>query len=341
MAGSDPGAFQPGADEEIVEFGAARRPLRAWLPRLLLATLVVTALVFVVYHPSEHRAKHNATTLPNVSVTRVDHRILGISADWDLFGLSSDSLVSIQFARGQITRTVLPPALRDAPVSLVVGPHQVVIRPLYNVPGYMVPTGQRGRSLAGSLARGGQLLPGPAPAEEWHIVDGQQITRGSGLQSSMTLTGLRPVGVVLVAVGPTNWLGLTCQPGHCHNVVVNATSGARRMLPGAAPNVVTFPTEPGVVSPDGALAAVTVTNGAQQSVLELVNLSTGRTTTMPVPVSMLSDSRTLAWSPDSRWLFALAASGQLVAVRPNDGSIHALGVRLPALSQIAMRGVAG
>lgn len=338
MEGSDPGAYQPGGDEEIVVFGAGWRARRPWLGRLLLAGLVIAALVFVVDHPSEHRAKHIATTLPTVSVTRLDHRILGISADWELFGLSTDSLVSIQFARGQITRTVLSPALRDAPVSLVVGPHQVVVTPLFGVQGYLVPTGQAGRSLSSSLARGGLLLPGPAPAEEWYIGDGQQITHSSGRQYSTTPTGPRPAGVLLMAVGPTNWLGLTCQQGHCRNVVVNATTGARRTLPGAALNVVTWPTEPGVVSPDGSLAAVIVTSGVQRSALDLVNLSTGRTTTMPVSVSISSDSHALAWSPDSRWLFALAASGHLVAVRAGDGSVHTLGVRLPALRQIAMRG---
>jgi hypothetical protein len=84
-----------------------------------------------------------------------------------------------------------------------------------------------------------------------------------------------------------------------------------------------------------------VTSGIQRSVLDLVNLNTGRTTTLPVPVNASSDSQALAWSPDSRWLFALAANGKLVAIRVSDGTVHSLGVRLPALSQIAMRSTAG
>jgi hypothetical protein len=125
--------------------------------------------------------------------------------------------------------------------------------------------------------------------------------------------------------------------------VVNATTGVRRTLPGAGLNVVTWPwpAEPGIVSPDGAPAAVTVASGPQGTVLDLVNLTTGRTTTLPVPVDTSSDSQTLAWSPDSRWLVALTANGELVAVRASDGTVHSFGVGLPALSQIAMRGTAG
>jgi hypothetical protein len=191
------------------------------------------------------------------------------------------------------------------------GRHQVVVTPLYGVQGYVVPTGQAGRSLSSSLARGCILLPGPATAEEWHIGVGQQVTRSSGRQYSTAPSGPRPAGVLLVAVGPTRSLGPTCQQGHCRNVAVNAITGARRTLPGAALNVVTWPAEPGIVSPDGSLAAVIVTSGVQRSVLHLVNLNTGRTTTLPVPVNASSDSQALAWSPDSRWLFALAATASL------------------------------
>jgi hypothetical protein len=89
VEGSNPGAHQPGGGGEIVVFGAERRPRRPWLGRLLLAGLVIAALVFVADHPSGQRAEHIATKLPTVSVTRLDLSILGISADWELFGLST------------------------------------------------------------------------------------------------------------------------------------------------------------------------------------------------------------------------------------------------------------
>ena len=49
------------------------------------------------------------------------------------------------------------------------GPHQAIIRPLDNVPGYVVPDGRPARPLTGMLARGDLLLPGPSPAEEWAV----------------------------------------------------------------------------------------------------------------------------------------------------------------------------
>jgi hypothetical protein len=370
--GANSGQRPAYSHDEVVEFGRPRRPGNRRLTRLLLAGLVVSALVFVLYHPSKHRAPPP----PPVSVTAVGHRILGISANWELFGLSSNGLLSVQFSRGQITRTVLPPALGDAPVSFIVGPNQVIIRPLDNVPGYAVSDGQPPQPLTGILASGGQLLPGPNPGEEWYISGNQDITlvgpqgavaglrlaalsrqypaqsamsdgRGyvvlfnsSGSQYDATPASLRAIGALLVAVGPANWLGLSCQQGQCRNVVVDAATGTRRTLPGPGLNVVSWPwpEEPGVVAPNGSFAAVTVASGSQGAALDLVNLSTGRTTTLPVPIGVMSDSTTLAWSPDSRWLFALAGSGQLVAIRASDGSVHSLGVRLPALSQIAMRG---
>lgn len=336
MAGSDPEAAQPGGHEEIVEFGAPRRRHGTWPARLLLAALVLAALVSVVYHRGRHQAQHNAATLPQVNITHVGHRILGVSAGWELLGLNSNSMVSVQFARGQITRSALPPALGDAAASLVVGPHELIVRPMHNVPGPVSP-GQ---------PSGGQRQPGPYAVQEWNVGDTQLITHvgmtGTCRQYDATLAGLRPAGVLLVAFGPTNWLGLSCQHGRCRNVVIDAATGARRTLPGAALNVVTPPPNvPGIVSPDGALAAVIVASGSQGAALDLVNLSTGRSTTVPVPIGMSSDSRTLAWSPDGRWLFALAGNGQVAAVRASDGSVHSLGVRLPRLSQIAIRGAAG
>ncbi|HEY2313742.1 MAG TPA: hypothetical protein VGH96_09020 [Streptosporangiaceae bacterium] len=344
------------------------------LARLLLAALVIAALVLVFYHPSKHHAAP-----PAVSVTSVGHPILGVTASWELFGLTSRGMVSVQFAHGQITRTVLPPALGDGLVSFIVAPHQAIVRPLANVRGYLVPDGQPPRPLTGILAGGGLLLPGPAPGEEW-FVDGLEAVTLVGpagqptgvriataaqrwpAQSAMADgrgdvllfndsgvlydTGpglLRQVGMLLAAVGPRSWLGLDCARTGCRNVVVNAATDARRTLPGAALNVVTWPwpAQPGVIAPDGSFAAVRVAPRAMDVALDLVNLRTGAVTTIPVAVDPASSSRTLAWSPDSRWLFVITANGGLVAVSPRDGSVHSLGIPLPGLSQIAMRGASG
>ena len=47
--------------------------------------------------------------------------------------------------------------------------------------------------------------------------------------------------------------------------------------------------------------------------------------------------QTLAWSPDSRWLFIVAANGELAAVNARTRHVEGLGVELPPIGQIAIR----
>jgi hypothetical protein len=380
-SGSDhgSGSREPQLHDEVVQFGSQRRSTRGRLSQLLIAGLVIAAIVLVLYHPGKHPGtRPQPKAQPPVSITSVGHPILGVTASWELSGLTTSyTVVSVRFDRGQITRTVLPHAEGNGPVSLIVGPHEVIVRPLDNVPGYVVPDGQPARQLTGILAHGGLLLPGPVPADEWLVSGGAepvtlvgpagQATRGylagaaqhwqaqtamaDGRGEVLLLNGagvlydtgpnlMRRVGVQLAAVGPRTWLGLSCPHAHCHNVVVNAATGARRTLPGPAVDIVgwPWPAEPGVVAPDGSLAAVAVAYGGSGIALDLVNLRSGVATMIGVPIAQDSSSRTLAWSPDSRWLFVITASGQLVAVSARDGGVHSLGILLPGLSQIAMRG---
>ena len=74
----------------------------------------------------------------------------------------------------------------------------------------------------------------------------------------------RPVPGTLVAVGPTAWLVVSCNPlyRHCRNEVVDIADGARRMLPGPAAgypyDFFSWPPT-GVIAPDGSTAAVAET----------------------------------------------------------------------------------
>ena len=45
----------------------------------------------------------------------------------------------------------------------------------------------------------------------------------------------------------------------------------------------------------------------------------------------------MAWSPDSRWLFVVTDTGAVRAVNAGTGQLASLGVRLPFISQIAVR----
>ena len=77
------------------------------------------------------------------------HRLLGVRAGWELFGLGPSEVVRIQLARARITRTVFPGPQSSGPVTLLAGPYQAIVRPLDYVPGYLVPmAGSRGRCAA-------------------------------------------------------------------------------------------------------------------------------------------------------------------------------------------------
>ncbi|MEU7779125.1 hypothetical protein [Micromonospora parva] len=51
-------------------------------------------------------------------------------------------MARIDFAHGRITTTAVPALRSGGPVSFLVGPDRVVIRPLEAVPGYVVPDGK-------------------------------------------------------------------------------------------------------------------------------------------------------------------------------------------------------
>jgi hypothetical protein len=79
--------------------------------------------------------------------------------------------------------------------------------------------------------------------------------------------------------------------------------------------------------------------------VRLISLRTGRITNLRVALAEPggptggSDASedSMTWSPDSRWLFVAAAGGKLDAVSALTGRVHSLGVRLPAVSQVAIR----
>lgn len=359
--------------DEIVEFGGRPRR-RRWLTAAVVAGLAVAAIVKLAAHTE---GPGHAPAPPAVSVTEVGHRLLGVTAGWQLFGLDQSGVASIQFARGQITRTALPPPEGSGPVSFIVGPNQAIVRPLDDVPGYLVPDGEPARPLTGALAQGLQLLPGPAASQEWAVTAGNNsltllgpggrpagqrialpadrwvalsamsdgrgevlVSSVSGAQYDASPGSIRPVGALLAAVGPARWLGVICTRRACRNVVIDPAAGTRRILPGPALQLLTwpFPYEPGAVAPDGVTAAVVVGGGGSSGVmLEEINLDSGAATRIGVPVTQDSSSQTMVWSPDSKWLFVVAANGRLVAVNAATGRVQSLGVPLPEFSQLAIR----
>jgi hypothetical protein len=358
-----------GHDE--VEFGWSR-PSRTWRPCWLV--VIGVALIGVAAGLLITNRKEPPAAPAPVTVTEVGHRLLGVTAGWNLFGWGSSQVVRIQFARGRITRTVVPPVLSTGPVSFVVGPSQAIIRPLDLVPGYAVLDGQPARALRGALNNGGVTVPGPDPGRVWVLLPqadggralvplvrldgsrtGEAIALPAGGPWLMTSDGrgyllqfggstvydarpggLRQVTGAVAAVGPDRWLTVECGGQHrCSNVVTDPASGTRRVLPGlpAEPAPV-----PGVIAPNGSAAAVFRDTGAGNPALELLNLVSGAYHRLAVPLDQLSVSpQTLAWSPDSQWLFAVAAYGKLLAINARTQRAYSLGAAIPPISQIAIR----
>jgi hypothetical protein len=361
---------------DVVQFGSQARRYRRWPASLFVACLLVTTAVIVISQSGSNRP-----TSPPVAVTDVGHPILAVRAGWQLFGLDHSGVVAVQFARGRIVRTTIPPLLSDGPVSLVAAPGEVIVRPLDNVTGYVVPDGQPARPLVGVLAHGGTLLPGPTPAQQWldshevglvlvgpggkpehaHLPEsalmwatqvpvlsdghgGLILTGGSGTMYDANDRALQAISALPIAVGPRNWLGLQCDKGNCRDVVVSADTGQSRTLPSPASYLDPWPWQPlpGVTSPDGAMAAVVVPGSSDgQAWLDLVSLSSGAGLRVPVPVARDSSSQSLAWSPDSRWLFVVTARGNLTIVDGHTGQPQHLSLGVSGLSQIVMRPAGG
>jgi hypothetical protein len=244
-------------------------------------------------------------------------------------------------------------------------------------PGYVVPDGAPARPLAGTLAGDGPLLPGPAPGQAWryswvagspamtlvtlagrpvgptitlapphHPAPGMPAADGSGdvllLGSAGEVYDAGPgrrdqVNGQVIAVGPTRWLLVSCHNGtRCHDVVYDPRSGTQRVLPGPAlaGSVYTWPPA-GVVSPDGSAAAI-IDTATVPATIRLINLTTGADTQIATASGQDASSQSVAWSPDSRWLF-VADDGRLLAVNAATGRVSGLGIRLPDVSQVAVR----
>jgi hypothetical protein len=355
-----------------------------------LATAVTVAI-----RAGGQQARPAAQALPRpppVRVTVVGHRLLGVTAGWELFARGPDDLLQIQLARGRIAQTYVPPLGDPNPdVAFVIGARAVVIKSADVVPAYLVPDGGQARLLAGPLAGGGPLVPGPAGAQAGWVTSGSltwpalslvtltghrsgpviRFPRGGpqvpatavsdGRGYVLVITGsltvydagpgwVRPVPSTVVAVGPASWLVVTCDPQyqHCRNEVIDAADGSRHILPGpaaAGPSYYSWPPT-GVIAPDGSTAAVAESGRDGRLTVHLIELRTGTTKDLGLqlgvpgtdrPLDADSNAHSMTWSPDSRWLFVVAAGGRLVVVNARTGRTESLGVALPTVYQVAIR----
>jgi hypothetical protein len=359
-----------GGEPDEVGFGPARPPGRRWprWPLILAGAAVIAVPVVLVLSRPPARPAPSRTA---VTVTEAGHRLLGVRAGWELLGYGPGRAVRVQLARGRVTQTIVPALGSSGPFSFVAGPSQMVIRPWDVEPGYLVPDGQAARPLPRVLGQGGETLPGPRPGEVWVQnktmslalirLDGSRtgvsmrlpsggwwlasangrgdvLLSGVGEVYDVWPGGSRLIPGMLAAVGPTRWLTVTCnRPHRCIDVVIDPATGAQRKL-GGPPVTSVSAASPGVIAPSGATAAVFRVTAGGQVTLHLLNLATGADQRIAVPLSQNAvGAGTLAWSPDSRWLFVITGRGGLAAVNADTQRVQGLGLRLPWLSQIAIR----
>jgi hypothetical protein len=307
-----------------------------------------------------------------VVVTTVGRALLPTTDRWELFGRGAQEVVRIEVALGRVTRTVVPALRSGGPVSFLTGTGRALIRPLDLVTGYVVPDGQPAREMPPALGHGGPMFPGPDPGHVWvrsedgarpamvlRALDGgadrasiplpgrtsplEAIPDGSGHLLYAGTGGTyhaRPDGLhrittgSVLAVGPRSWLTVECDDrDRCRTVVIGRPSGSRRTI-GATLD----PTGPrGVISPDGTTAAMVGSGPGGGVGLRLLDLASGASRPVDVPIGSSVIDGTVVWSPDSRWLFALGADGTLRVVDPATARVAELGVALPPLRQLTVR----
>lgn len=310
-----------------------------------------------------------------VTVIRLGHPLLGETGNWVLYGRGDGAVIRVDLARGEITRTVVPFLQSSGPVAFVPAADEVIIRPLDNVPGYAVPDGRPAQPLPPGFGSGGPVFPGPDPGQVWVVTDDVQpstavLTSLDGHRSGPVLR--LPTGSIgldatadgagyllvsasdgvyrtqpgrvrristgnLLATGPTGWLVGECDRyGHCRRVLIDRTTGRRRLLGLQAANGGVMPPW-GAISPDGRTAAVFDLGSDGSRTIELLDLRTGsrHATGLHLPAPL--DDGTIRWSPDSRWLFALDEHGELAVVARATGQVGNLSGSLPSLNQLAVR----
>jgi hypothetical protein len=308
---------------------------------------------------------------PLPSLISLGHPLLKVPPTWELIARGDDAVYQIQLATGRIARVPAPISGGEA-VSLLVGPHEVVVRPwdcVNGVNGYLIRDGQAASALRGMLANCGVALPGPQPGQAWvHnndrrdprmvLVDlsGRPTGVSMSAQNSnevpdgvgyllVTLVGgvydARPDGLHrittgrVLATGPTGYLVEECDDRHaCTMNVIGRRGGTHRVL-GPAPARLSS----GVISPDDGLAALGTqpVTDTDTVVLHLIDLGSGTDHATPVMLSARQDPvSAMAWSPYGQWLFVADATGDIVAV-DRAGHTRALKTPLPPIDQVTIR----
>ncbi|EHR50743.1 periplasmic component of the Tol biopolymer transport system [Saccharomonospora marina XMU15] len=317
------------------------------------------------------RSSNRDSPASPVTVREIGHPLLGGSGGWELLARGDEAVLRIQPDRGRVTRTTVPPVRSGGPVAFIAGPDSVLVRPLDDVGGYVVPDGEPAREVPRGLDRGGHAFPGPEPGQVWlQPADGStgpiELLTLQGERTGTTLAtpsrGFWPIGSdrrgyvlgtstdgvyvarpdglhrvttgALWAAGPTRFLVIECDDrARCSSVVIDRDTGARRALNrGFGKDVGAM----GSISPDGSLAAVLTGEPDRPLRLELIDLETGEVHRLGVTVAQrFRPARTMAWSPDSDWLLVAAGSSGLAAVDARTRQLRDLGVEPDVIGEVS------
>jgi hypothetical protein len=289
---------------------------------------------------------------------------------WVLFARSESTLYRIDLRTGRVTPTVGASVGANTVVSMVAGPHEVIIADSDSGTEVVVPDGRPAQYRAASPNARHRFFPGTrgltwvqsldegAPGSVV-LVDSDNRTRsrpvelgGAWIQSDgagglllndvggvYELRGSTPHRLTtgtLTAAGPSHYLFISCDDSHvCGSYLYDrAARTSRRVGPA---NTISLPT--GLLSPDGHLAALIRWQGPNPPVLDVTDLRTGTTRVVPGQF----DSRyggepatSLAWTPDSRWLITLL-DGRIEILDTTTGRVRSSSSAMPTVVQLVLR----
>jgi WD40 repeat protein len=358
-----------------------RRRRRRGLVLLIAAALAATVVTVLVRNgQTSSPTAHHTTTPPPPAVTTSEqqgpprppavadlgHPLLAGAAGFDLFGRGAGVVVRVQLRLGRVTQTAVPTLLSGGPVEFVPAAGRVIIRPIDDVPGYVVRDGRPASPTP--PGGGGPILPGPDQNHVWAesrgamvltAVDGSRTSTvipypngaspldatpdGSGNVLFVTSGGIydgRRDGVrristgSLLAVGPTGWLVTEHCAQHCITVLIDQATGNRRVL-GPAPSG--GRAGYGVISPDGATAAMFAVGHTGHVTPYLLDLVSGARRPLHIDIYQAITDGTVVWSPGGRWLFAVGSTGRVRIFDVVTGQVSTLDAPLPNLTQLAIR----
>lgn len=209
--------------------------------------------------------------------------------------------------------------------------------------------GERAVLLDSHLRRTGTVRSFPANQSPVRTVNGQ--SDGAGTLVATTPGGTYTVGRdglrritsgKVVGAGPTAWLVVECNDtNRCRHVVIDRRTGSRRQIQTDLP-LEGAPFEPyGAISPNGTTMASTSYLGPRGPTVLLTNLLTGQRRTVGhlYTNNAAGTVSGMAWSPDSRWLFFVADTGEVTAVDPSTGRSTVLHLGVDRPREVAVRTV--